>query len=478
METDFICLGSINSNLEKVPCAIRLKAPASVERISTHFVLLLDISESMMDNNKLENVKRCSQLIVNFLTAEDSISLITFGDNATLHLKRIKADESNKQIIKSTIEGLYCDGCTNLSAGLGYVREVCEGSTQKTGLLLLTDGNANRGLHNTSDLRRIVSDLRNSFENLSIHSVAYGDDHNADLLKAVAEDNQGSYNIVNSIEDTAFAFGETLGGLMSCAFQNVKITVPENSVIHGSYKKTTVDGKTTVHIGDVYSGTSPLILLDINSASINNPLCVTIEGMTLPDLKGWKINPILYYSETREVDIELVKLRYRCSDILKDIREWGNLSSSQKDEIPGRIDKFATDINDVFFNDNQVAMALRAEIPTLRRMYERAKDNMMDNSERVVMAQHIASINLARGFSSPAAPSRHRIRRQNAAPILRNQLSAYGLEPFSAQSDPAEHEETEDEGVTPLQPTVSAYQNTVQMQVSALMRTASQYTEI
>lgn len=120
-----------------VRAAIRITAPETVTRIPTHFILLIDVSESMLDERKLENVKRCSSLLLNFLKEDDTISLISFGEDAKLHLNHVSADEGNKATIKQAIQNLQCSGCTNLSAGLGYVRTVCEGQSQKTGLLLL-----------------------------------------------------------------------------------------------------------------------------------------------------------------------------------------------------------------------------------------------------------------------------------------------------------------------------------------------------
>ena len=82
---------------EHVLCAVRLRAPENVERVPTHFILLLDVSSSMEDDNKLENCKKCVSLILNVLSERDLLTLITFGDSAdtvsythlTLPTKRI-----------------------------------------------------------------------------------------------------------------------------------------------------------------------------------------------------------------------------------------------------------------------------------------------------------------------------------------------------------------------------------------------------
>jgi hypothetical protein len=398
--------------------ALRVTPPQNVARVATHFILLLDVSESMLEENKLDNCKKCASLIVNFMTPEDRISLITFGEDAELHLKYTPAEESNKEAIKGTIQSIESNGCTNLSAGLGYVREVCE-DTLKTGLLILTDGHANRGVSYSAELRQMIRTLSDRFSNLSVHCVAYGHDHNDGLLKGIAEDNQGSYNIVNTVEDTAFAFGETLGGLMSCAYQNVVVHVPSNSVVHGPYKIV----NNTVRIGDVYAGTKPMILLDMPS------LDVTVSGMNIPSLEPWTVTPTVVALQGRDKDIELTKLRYTCTHIITRIR-------NRERGLTRVVDDFESALNDDFFNGHPVAKLLKSEIKTLRSMIE----NGIDHQTSVVATQLQTSLGGGRGFSSPTT------RRRN---------SSIGCAPV--QEDPSD-----------------AFQNQAQSAMASLMRSASQ----
>lgn len=449
MECDFLTLKPIEASTSLIPCALRLKAPETVDRIPTHIILLLDVSESMMTDDKLENVKVCSELILNFLTDHDHVSLITFGEKATLHLKRVVADSLHKDSIKNVIKNLYCDGCTNLSAGLGYVREVCSGETQKTGLLILTDGHANRGIHLPEDLRNLVKSIKSSNTNLSIHCVAYGTDHNADLLKSIAEDCQGSYNIVNTVEDTAIAFGDTLGGLVSCAFQNVYIEVPDSTVVHGPHK---IENK-QIYIGDVYSGTKPLFLFDV---PIGNLTSVQVKGMQLPAFEPFILHPVPYSEDIRQLDIELTMLRYTCSSILQDIKEWNNLSMNKRSAISDRIVDFEIKIRDPFYNGSPIAVLLRNEVSTLRNLLETAQRGNMNHGNTSLVSQHITSIGLGRGFSSPIAPTRRRQRQMNQVEELEDPYDDQGSHP-------------------PMDPVLSsAFQNNVQTRISELLRTASQ----
>jgi Mg-chelatase subunit ChlD len=458
---------AVSDNQRLVPCAARIVAPADVDRVSTHFILLLDISESMMDAQKLANCKKCAVLLLNFMTDADRLSLITFGEEATLHLKRVPADDAHKTASKQCIEALQCKGCTNLSAGLGYVREVCEGDTQKAGLLILTDGHANRGVSDPAGLRSIIGSLRESFSHLSVHSVAYGVDHNADLLRGIAEDSQGSYNVVNSIEDTAFAFGETLGGLMSCAYQNVKIQVPAGSVVHGPHKIVQEGEKHVISIGDVYAGTKPLVLFDIPVTEVSTVDAVQVRGMSLPSLQSWCITPVQQMLLERDRDIELTKLRYTCTGILKDIRDWRTLTAEQKDGLDGRIDTFATAVNSDFFNGHPVATLLRTEVETLREMLALARRGPISNETSVFANQHLTSIALGRGFTTPMAPSAS----SRAAP-LRRQNANVRFDPqdptvITGETTLAAAAEDPDTSAT-------VFMSPAQQRVATLMRTSSQ----
>jgi hypothetical protein len=448
MDCNFMALESFSERITDylVPCAIRLKAPDIGERVPTHFILLLDVSDSMKSDNKLENVKRCTENVLQILTEKDRISLITFGYDATLHLNRVIADEAHKVSMRDVIKGLDCNGCTNLSAGLVLVRQICQGEEMKTGLLVLTDGHANMGVHEPNALRKIFQNLSENISVLSINCIAYGSDHNADLLKNIAEDSQGTYTIVNTIEDTAMAFGDTLGGLLSCASQNNTVTLPKASKVYGYYKCETKDDVKIVKLGDIYSGTSPLLLADIPAGQLrNNTDCVIVKGTKLPEFTEFIINPKVTLEPNRQIDIEATKLRYKCTEILNDLKNWGTLDTSEKLVLEARIKLFETLLNDTFYNDNVLISLLKSEVNVMKDTLKRCKEGNMNNFDNVMVSQHITTLGLGRGFSSPMPVNRRR--RHNTL-------------------------EEPDENPTVI---TSAFQNTMQSQISELLRTSSQY---
>lgn len=462
METDFLILQTPSESGTTIPCAIRLKAPEQSSRVPTHIILLIDVSESMTDDHKLANVKRCASSIVDFLNDSDTLSLITFGESAEVHLKQVPVDQLHKETIRSRIQSLSVHGCTNLSAGLGYIPEVCEGSLHKSGLLLLTDGHANRGVSEPDALQSIIGSLHEQLPTLSIHCVGYGHDHNADLLRQIAQIVQGSYNVVNSIEDTAFAFGDTLGGLMSCAFQNVTVTVPKDSIVHGPYVLRSNDTRSVIQIGDVYSGTKPLLLVDIPHTAYTNqqtPL-VSIRGMSLPSFTPFTLAPIPTHVTERQQDVELTRLRYTCTKILHAIKMIRRHDSVGVASIRQQIADFTEACNDSFLDGHPITKLLRGEIGSMNTLLNQAEMWGIDHATDVVTTQHITSIALGRGFSSPA------VRQPYVGGSRLRRMPARCVTPEPEEENPQDLVETQ-----------FAFQNGLQSQIATMMREQSQQPE-
>lgn len=467
MDADFLILPNADETSSTLPCAIRIKAPENVSRIPSHIILLIDISESMMDENKLANVKQCASSIVDFLNDSDTLSLITFGESAEIHLKQVPTDQLHKDSIRARIKSLHVNGCTNLSAGLGLVQQVCEGSVHKSGLLLLTDGHANRGVADPNTLQSLVSVIHGQFPTLSIHCVGYGHDHNADLLQQIAQNVQGSYNVVNNIEDTAFAFGDTLGGLMSCAFQNVTVTVPNGSIVQGPYVTRQTDTHCTIHIGDVYSGTKPLLLVDIPREAYMNhqsPI-VMITGMALPSFQLFECAPIPSSVHSQQQDVTFTRLRYKCTEILHSIKNIRRHDSFGAISIRQQIDEFAEACADTFPTGHPITNLLRSEIPIMYFLLNEAERGDRNQASNIMTTQHITSIALGRGFSSPTATPLHRTTRGSGT--MRRRM-ARSVTPESDDENPQEIESN---------PTHFAFQNNIQSQIASLMREQTQQHE-
>jgi hypothetical protein len=371
--------------------ALTINAPQQSERIPMHFIMVLDNSGSMEADDKMKNVKKCIKLLLNFLNDTDAISLITFHSSSRIHIKNMPTTEANKSYIASVIDKIEPQDMTNLSAALGNVRKLADISTKKTGVIILTDGIINQGIRTEAELLQIVTSIKTSYSGISINCIGYGTDHNASLLKDIAVTANGSYNIVNTIEDVATSFGDTVGGIMSCAAQNIEIALPAGAVVHGPFKP---DEEGILHLGDIYSGTNKIILYNADPAS---PSAI-VTAMTLPLLETVRFDLTAVVSTERSIDNELTLLRYNCTEILAAVA----VITSADAALQGRIDKFRVAIMDSAYDDNILAKQLRNELNIIENLIHHPT---VDTTAQI--HQHISYFGLGRGFSSPIRSQYH-----------------------------------------------------------------------
>jgi len=278
-------------NIVGVPqlLGLKIRGVQNANRLPAHFVLLLDTSGSMEMDGRLEAVKRCAKYLLNFLNESDRISIIQFADTASITVNCQRTSSENRMIIEGHINSLRSAGSTNLSAGLLSVRQILtmSPSNMKTGLVILTDGYANQGIQDENGLRSLISMIRQTSPNLSVSCVGYGLDHAGGLLRNIALEGGGSYNIVTSQEHVGPVFGEILGGLVSCVAQNVEITYPRDYENYSSYVSKDEGGNyRKLFIGDIYSESEVIVLLKRvgrdHNVSIQGFNCINMEDIVEP----------------------------------------------------------------------------------------------------------------------------------------------------------------------------------------------------
>lgn len=464
--------------------ALRIVPPENgiVERTPSHFIALIDISDSMHDNNKLSHVKHCLSLLLGYLTANDELSLVTFGDAAATHFSRLKMSPAGVATANATIQALHTDGCTNLSAGLAAVRDILQSVTDsrsrlKQGVLILTDGHANRGVYEPTELRSVGKRLFELFPGLSMSYVAYGGTtHNADLLKGMAEDVNGAYSIVECIEDAALSMGEMLGGILSCVAQNVTVTVGQNVVVRGPPRPRTPDG-TAIQIGDIYAGTPVLLLLDFPPESLVN---ATVRGAILPtlDIFSIEMGAAAAAGTQRDIEVELTELRYKCSDLYKKIQTALDQRRAHQvcETIREEIAQLRSALEDDLYAGHPILELLSREIPSLEAAITAAAaageeaGGMNPLLLRTQLLQHEAFVALGRGASQPIGYNEA----EEGEDLLYSGDSDTGSplpgDPRAATSMPRTHRVARRSNASYLSPTSS----TTARRVATQLRTASQ----
>ena len=274
------------------------------ERAPVDISVAMDVSGSMQTNGKLELCKKTLLVLISELRPTDRFGLVAFSDSANEVFPLSFLTPSAKSDLINKVKKLSTTGCTNISGGLG----MCVNSLTSVpsfevssvrSVLLLTDGHANRGIHEPSKLLNLVKGMIPTTENISINTFGYGDDHNEELMKSISETplNQGSYYYVETEDNVSSAFGDCLGGLLSVAAQNIKLTISVPSTCDGyegvwnmkvlnpdAVKDPDNTNTYMVKMGDIFAEESKDFLINLNyrtSCASDLILTATLEYLDI-----------------------------------------------------------------------------------------------------------------------------------------------------------------------------------------------------
>ena len=351
-------MNSTASFYSETEVAVLINGCQSDIRQSVHLIFVVDVSDSMMDGRKLASVKQSLQFIMPLLAPSDLVSLVTFGENSEILLNKIQAID--KDIVLHAISSLQTNGCTNLSAGLMNIRDCLENSPAsfKNGVLLLTDGHANRGISDSRGLKNLVSSILADYPSLTLTTVGYGHDHNINLLKEISATGNGSYNIVYNLENVATTFGEVLGGLTSVVAQNVSIQFPAGTTFKTGYP---VEG-TCVKIGDVYSENEIIVLATVPT---NPQICVKGHDMRTFALINESLVPYPFMPSALGPgiprNVEKALFRYRVSELLKKATN----SRSAAAEVRQEAEVLLAELKALSYTEEQLIQLLIDDMETL-----------------------------------------------------------------------------------------------------------------
>jgi Ca-activated chloride channel homolog len=205
----------------RVGLLVTLAADPPAARPPINVALVLDRSSSMA-GDPLTHARAAALPVAGFLTARDRLAVVAFADEARLLFGPGPGDAAEAL---RAIGGLTAEGCTNLSGGWleahrQVSRELVEGTNR---VLLFTDGQANRGLVETTPMQGMVRGAAG--QGVSTSCIGFGAEFNEDLLRAMSDAGGGHFWYVESADQMSGAFEGEIEGLISLAAQNVVLEV-------------------------------------------------------------------------------------------------------------------------------------------------------------------------------------------------------------------------------------------------------------
>ena len=101
--------------------ATQIKAnPVAQTRQPIHLITLIDTSTSMSHDDKLKNVITSLTSLLEHMTVNDYLSVITYDTSVTTYFKQKKMDTEGKIETKHILSTLLPNGMTNMSGGSLY----------------------------------------------------------------------------------------------------------------------------------------------------------------------------------------------------------------------------------------------------------------------------------------------------------------------------------------------------------------------
>lgn len=198
------------------------------DRKTANLVFLIDVSGSMGSANKLPLVRYLLTSALDYLDAEDTISIVTYASSTEVLLSPTAIED--RVIIEDAIESLTAGGSTAGAGGIELAYEQAEAAFLEEGVnhvLLCTDGDFNVGPSSDEALVELIEEKRETGITLTVLGFGSGN-LNDSMMEAITNAGNGTYSVIssNGQADNYAQYG-LLNGLYYIA-KDVKIQVEFN----------------------------------------------------------------------------------------------------------------------------------------------------------------------------------------------------------------------------------------------------------
>lgn len=219
-----------------VRIALKGKEIPLEEKPASNLVFLLDVSGSMNQPNKIELLKSCLKMMVDYLGENDSMAIVTYASGTRVVLPSTSGDQ--KAVIMNALDNLRAGGSTNGAAGIQLAYEQATKSFIPGGInrvILATDGDFNVGITSDGDLHRMIEEKAKSNVFLTTLGFGFGNlqDNKIELL---ADKGNGNYAYIDTLREGRKVLIDEMGSTLHTIAKDVKIQIEFNPVEVAGYR--------------------------------------------------------------------------------------------------------------------------------------------------------------------------------------------------------------------------------------------------
>ena len=228
---------SINTEISECPCnkenqlvliGLQGKNIPMENLPASNLVFLIDVSGSMMDENKLPLVKASMKMLADQLREKDRISIVVYAGNAGLVLSSTSG--SDKMKIKTAIDALEAGGSTAGGAGIQLAYKTAQQNFMHEGnnrIILCTDGDFNIGASSDDEMVRLIEEERDNGIYISVLGFGMGN-YKDSKMEQIADRGNGNYAYIDGINEAKKVLVSQFGGTLFTIAKDVKLQIEFN----------------------------------------------------------------------------------------------------------------------------------------------------------------------------------------------------------------------------------------------------------
>lgn len=202
----------------------------------SNLVFLIDTSGSMFDDDKLPLVQKAFRILVNQLSAEDTVSIVTYAGSDTVLLEGARGND--RETILKAVDGLEAYGSTNGEGGIRRAYEIAEkyyidGGNNR--VILATDGDLNVGISSEAGLTELIEEEKETGVMLSCLGFGTGN-YMDDRMEALADHGNGNYSYIDCEAEAEKVLRDELFSTLYTVAKDVKFQVEFNPAAVQGYR--------------------------------------------------------------------------------------------------------------------------------------------------------------------------------------------------------------------------------------------------
>jgi Ca-activated chloride channel family protein len=284
-----------------------------------NLVFLIDVSGSMMSQDKLPLVRHGLRMLADTLTANDRVSIVVYAGASGVVLPPTRGDR--KETIDRAIAALHAGGSTNGGAGIRLAYQLARNSFIRSGVnrvILATDGDFNVGVVDQNELVQLIERERQSGVFLSVLGVGTGNLKDSTMEK-LADKGNGNYSYLDTLHEAHRVLVKEAGATLVTIAKDVKIQVEFNPRAVNAYRLIGYENRMLrkedfnddrKDAGEFGAGHSVTAIYEIVPAGVE------LDRAGVDPLKYSVTQPAVAQKPETRFDGELltVKLRYKAPD--------------------------------------------------------------------------------------------------------------------------------------------------------------------